>query len=135
VYTFDDLRAWLDKLPDQVDGKYSTASQTNELYVQFYEAGLVRPGDEAIVESFVARSMQQRLESYLSKKIGTIYWRTRLETEIVDDPQFLRADENGPDIDFSTNTHCVKDHNWKVARCYCRVLRSAKPAMLMSQDD
>lgn len=128
-YSFIELKHWLDGLPNQVDGDPCAVSDIGEPYVAFHFGALARPGDVEVVESVVADYMRNALENYLKDKGGRIYWRTRLEWEIIPYSVIVKMDENGPDKDYVTDRKCVMDKNWRAVRCFCRLVRAQLKTM------
>lgn len=128
MMTFESLKVWFDSMPDQRMGRAASLCETGDTYTEFFAKGLARPGDEMVVEVEVAEQMYRTLVSHFANKRGRIYIRIPLEWEIKPHSVVVRLDENGPDIDFTTNEKCVMDHNWRRVACYCRLFRAAEPA-------
>lgn len=124
VGSFYDLVTQLDGIEDQAEGLPCQVSQIGEPYVEFKSVAMARPGDEAIIEKFVADDMARRLNEYCADREGTIYWRIRFETDVRPFPVVLRFDADGPDICFETNLRCVSDKNWIRIAAYCRMVRA-----------
>jgi len=119
-----DLKRELDALPDQQMGNPTAVSDTGEPYVEFRAYGIARPGDEKIVERYVAKLMSSQLHSYFLSRIGRIYWRTPFEFETRPYEEVLRIDDDGEDVDFVTDQKCVKDKNWLLVTAYCRLVKA-----------
>lgn len=126
--TFESLQRRLAELPNQTMGNPSAVCETGEQYVVFSELGLARPDDVKTIEAEVAARMSRRLHEYLDKRFGRIYWRIPFEYEISDYGVIIRYDENGIDIDPTTNRKCVMDKKWKRVACYCRLYRASMVA-------
>ncbi len=132
--TLQELKEWLDKYPDQMAGNPSGICEaTGQPYVEFYEYGISRPGDEAVIERHVAYELFLRITVYMGNLLGThtakegrIYWRIPFEWVIADHAEVVRYDDEGPDYDAMTDRKCVKDHNWKIIKAYCRLCFMAK---------
>ena len=127
--TFAEVKAWLEAMPDylkwQDPGRLRMYCPTGEPYDEFYAYNLARPGDELIVERFVARSLMGRLSSYFEQRNGPIYERVPLEWRTDPYSVVARLDKIGPDYDPVTGERCVMDHNWLMVKAYVRLCRPA----------
>lgn len=124
--SFTDLKEWADNLPDQQMGRASAISDEGQPYVVFQYAALARPNDVKTVQKMVATQMALNLRNYFANKLGKLYWRTKIETEIKDQSVIIRANSDGVDVDFITNTRVDADHDWKQISVYCRLYKSDK---------
>lgn len=126
IETLARLKGHLDSLPDQQVGNASAISDVGEPYVELFEYAFARPDDVAIIERVVAQRMLLNLNHYLDGRNGRIYWRIPLEWDITPTKIVVKYDDDGPDIDFSTNQKCVKDGNWIKIAAYCRLYRASR---------
>jgi len=129
--TFAEVKAWLEAMPvyrrwkEILPGPERAFGPTGDPYEEFYAYNLARPGDETLVERFVARSLMGRLNAYFQARMGLIYERVPLEWYIGPYPVVIRHDENGPDFDSVYDKKCVMDHNWLMVKAYVRLCRPA----------
>jgi len=127
---FDELRASLDRLPDQTDGDAAAICQTGEMYEEFFHVAIAREADIKAVERMVVKEFSRQIGAYLGKRHGRIYWRKRLETDISPYEVVVKFDDvNGPDVDFVTNRRCFKDKAWFRVACYCRLYRATNKTL------
>lgn len=115
--SFEDLKAYLDGLPNQCIGRAAATCETGDEYQEIIEYGIARPGDEAFVECAVANKMYNRIERLMHNKSGKIYWRTPFEYERRPSYVIVRYDDD--------RGLCLMDKNWVSLRCYVRFYRAA----------
>jgi hypothetical protein len=125
-----ELEKWLNGLPDQQDGAPGPFCDAGEPYVEFFQRGYARPDDVAMIERDVAEQMAMSLNRYFASRKGRIYWGKRFETDVGRTVLVTRFDEQGPDVEFTTDRRCFKDTNWIAIRCYCRLYRAANPVFV-----
>lgn len=123
--TLAELKQHLDAMPDQQRGRPSSVSDVGEPYVEIHEHAFARPSDVALIERVVAQKMLLSLNRYFDARRGRIYWRIPLEWDISPTRIVVRHDENGDDVDFTTNKKCVTDSNWIKIAAYCRLYRAS----------
>lgn len=120
--SFAALSAWLNSLPiRQMDGSPTAICEsTGKAYVPHRVSGLARPGDEKIIEGYVAQRMQWSIVEAIGlvrakrPEDVTIHWRQRLEFEICDYSKYDGAAWRFVQVD-----------NWGSVTAYCRLTISA----------
>ncbi len=123
-YTFAQLRARLDAMPDQEQGLPGDVCQAGEMYREFFVTAMSRPGDVAVVEDAVAANVLVLLDQYFLDREGRIYWHTPLEWDISESPLVMEYRDDGPDTEIITNERCVLDKDWWRVGCYTRLYRA-----------
>jgi hypothetical protein len=101
--SFMELRRWINKLPDQREGK-----QGEHDYVEIHSHKTCRPADNKIIKHLCARKMIDQLNDYFRYRKGPIYWRVPLEIDVRDTAIVTQFDE-GEDIDLKTCRKCTRD--------------------------
>lgn len=106
-------------------------ADTGEEYVEIYRKALCRSNefDVRLTKKSVLEQFRQALQNYVSDNDGVLYWRIRLEEDLIDAPQVLRYADDGPDKEFITGKRCYVDPDWQCYQIYCRLLRSDKPSL------
>ena len=125
--TLSEFMDAVDRLPDQRDGLPCWHCQTGEPYEEFYSKIPYRLGDEDAALEMTIEDMARHLNVYLNETRGTIFWRIRLKFADDSWSRVLWYDENGPDYDFLNDKRCFMDKAWRVAKMYCRLIRTDRP--------
>lgn len=110
VKSFDELKDWLDKLPNpQAPGTPAMiCGQTGGEYTELLSDGLARPGDEIVVEERVAADMMRQIKNMVTSPEIPVYWRVPLEWEV----------------------RALGSEDWIRVAAYCRIAVGKPPSML-----